>query len=134
MKILLIGEQYSNNLGDQLLCQTVEKILKERYPTFEYISYDLSGRKKKMEKESVLIQKGKNVLRLSKKFRKIENYMLIKHGIERIVSTQKIDAAVFVGGEVFMDFFADKMSVILKALYKKRIKVIRWFDGQIIGC
>ena len=44
MKILLIGEYYSENLGDPLLCQSVERILKERYPQAQIFPFDLTGR------------------------------------------------------------------------------------------
>ena len=37
MKILLIGEYYSENLGDPLLCQSVERILAEGYPEAEIV-------------------------------------------------------------------------------------------------
>ena len=44
MKILLVGEYYSENIGDPLLCRTVERILQEAYPEAEIIPCDLYGR------------------------------------------------------------------------------------------
>ena len=31
MNILLVGERYSANLGDAVICETVEKIIEEKY-------------------------------------------------------------------------------------------------------
>ena len=44
MKILLVGEFYSDNLGDPLLCQTVQKLILQDYPDARIIPFDLTGR------------------------------------------------------------------------------------------
>ena len=43
MKILLVGEYYSENLGDPLLCQTVEKLIAREYPGAQIIPFDMTG-------------------------------------------------------------------------------------------
>ena len=43
MKVLLIGEVYSENLGDPLLCGTVEHLIRQRYPDAEIVNFDMSG-------------------------------------------------------------------------------------------
>jgi len=44
MKILLIGEVYSENLGDGIICETVANLIKNAYPNCEIIMGDLSGK------------------------------------------------------------------------------------------
>lgn len=44
MKILLIGEVYSPNLGDGVICETVAALIKQKYPNCEIVMADLSGR------------------------------------------------------------------------------------------
>ena len=44
MKILLIGERYSANLGDGIICETVESLLRNHYKKSEVIMADISGK------------------------------------------------------------------------------------------
>ena len=44
MRVLLIGECYSDNLGDSVICETVAKILADSFENTAIDFLDLSGR------------------------------------------------------------------------------------------
>ena len=44
MNLLLIGEVYSDNLGDQIIRIITEKVIKEMYPTAQLKFLDIMGR------------------------------------------------------------------------------------------
>lgn len=44
MRCLLVGEYYSENLGDGVLCKSTEILLREIFPNIEIDVWDLSGR------------------------------------------------------------------------------------------
>ena len=44
MRILVIGERYSANLGDPIICETVKYQILENFPDAEIVFADISGR------------------------------------------------------------------------------------------
>lgn len=45
MNILLIGEAYSENLGDGIICETVANLIRKEYPDCTIVVADISGKK-----------------------------------------------------------------------------------------
>lgn len=139
-KILLIGEYYSTNLGDPVLCQTVKRNIEINFPNAEVIPVDLSGKISYEEyyeptRYSLFL---KNFIRASYRLPfilgKSAFYRVYKNNekrhirifslIDKILDNNKVDLAVFAGGALFMDYFPGAIYYIVKKLMLKNIKVI----------
>lgn len=140
MKILLIGEYYSENLGDPLICKIVQKTIVQEYPDATVIPFDMSGRTDMSgyyEIEDYNFSQ-KLFLRCSEMFKGIfhrgalfraylsdqQRYLRTMCCLEEILSKNRIDLAVFAGGSLFMDYFAGIIYCIVRRLACKNIKVI----------
>lgn len=127
-RILIIGEVYSSNLGDGVICETVDYLFSKENETF---LLDISGRTK-YEVNNVLNIKGficskkyehfkkmiKKVLNLvggriqSQRMRSaIDQYK--KHFQEQFYRIQP-DAIIFAGGQMFMGCFLEQIDFIVK--------------------
>lgn len=135
MTCLVIGEYYSSNLGDPLICEIVDKIIKDEFPDVITIPFDLSG--KKNMNEYYPVPKSKSIFsrRIHKRLKKFHFYKRYKthqkekhrfdfltYSLKRILRRNKIDLVVFAGGEMFMDCFAERIYVVMKQL--KGIKTV----------
>lgn len=140
MNVLLIGECYSENIGDPLLCSTVEKTIKDRYPDASVMWFDLSGYIGFSERYD-LLSKGMpfrvflrtinrfpwllKCINLNESIRAdVEKHLRVAFALNDILNTVKIDLAVFAGGAIFMDFFAGVITCVVKKLNRKGIKTI----------
>lgn len=140
MKILLIGEVYSTNLGDPVLCETVEGVIRDAYPDAEITRFDLSG---KIDRDSYYapkehLAKYRWFARLSYRLpflckistelyiynRAPDLYMRIVSMLERLLNHNKFDLAIFAGGSIFMDYFAGSIRSIVKMLSKAQVRVM----------
>ncbi len=140
MKILLVGEYFSTNLGDPLLCRVVENVIKSEYPHAEIIPMDISG---KCDYDSLYTPHRYSALqrmyfRLSYRlpgicarfplFRiyatDVGRHMRVISMLDELLSIHKFDLAVFAGGAMFMDYFAGVIYQTVFALSKKNIPVI----------
>lgn len=137
MRVLLIGECYSDNLGDGVICETVVKILTGSFDITTIDFLDLSGRifyntlyinikKKYTFTERV---KAFSLYRFDFILRNLSSYRVYiqkKATILRIQDMLKYDydIAIFVGGSLFQDYFIGVIYHIVKALNKKNIPVI----------
>lgn len=117
-RILVIGEHFSENLGDGVICQSVEFLIKKTFPDSELILSDLSGRLDFMNEYKGQEQfPGRAKYLISKWTHRALNrntflYTLYVHGrLTRAAnikekSDQEYDLAVFAGGQMFMDYFS----------------------------
>lgn len=142
MKILLIGECYSNNLGDPVLCQTVKYIIEEAYSEAEVIMYDMSGKvgyfshydyhseeykfgHKLLLKLSAHLPKLFLKSRLYRDYIKNETrYIRALYSLDDILNKHSFDLAVFAGGSLFMDYFAGIIFCIVHKLARHKTKMI----------
>lgn len=140
MKVLLIGEIYSINLGDPLLCESVEKLIREKYPDAEIVRLDMSGKVNFQDvycrKDGFLNYRGKmdkarlyvNLLSnraLRKAFsRERFCYTAMWSALCTTLREHQFDLAVFAGGSLFMDYFAAPIYLIVKRLSRAHIKTI----------
>lgn len=140
MKILLIGEVYSDNLGDPLLCESVERLIQDKYPCSEIVRFDMSGRisfqARYTKYKSPLDLAGKidiftlyfslirdrNLYRAFAKDR--SRYISMWCSLCNVMRKQHFDLAIFAGGSLFMDYFAGIINLIVAQLAKKRINTI----------
>lgn len=140
MKILLIGEIYSNNLGDPLLCESVEKRILEMYPNAEIVKFDMSGKINYQDRygscDGFLNVLGK-ADKLKLYYRLLNNKVLrdsCEKAPQRYISMWRslcgtlrkhnFDVAVFAGGGVLMDYFSGIIYLIVKRLSLAHIKII----------
>ncbi|MGN0978385.1 MAG: polysaccharide pyruvyl transferase family protein [Faecousia sp.] len=139
MKILLIGEYYSENLGDPLLCQSVERILKEQYPEAEIIPFDLSGRTgsteyyepkphpaaawiEKQFSDRYLYYRRAAILRAYEQDK--DRCLRVWDSLGELLRGHRFDLAVFAGGSLFMDYFAGVIHLVLRRLALTRTKIL----------
>lgn len=137
MKILVIGETYSSNLGDPLICQSVEWIIaKFSDATIEHM--DLSGRtaflppKYSNEKSRDVVKK--NVLKSYLKQSFLVNFILTRKHSKLLLTQNKkfydeqlnksYDLVIFAGGQMFLDYFIPSIHYIVNLLDKKRVPII----------
>lgn len=139
MKVLLIGERYSSNLGDPIICETVESQLLSKFSQAEIVFTDISGRDgyndTSTNKKHLLIKgrfssfKKKVSIMLTKlgidteyiKFKRA-NINNIKH-IEKVCDSE-FDIAIFAGGQMFKDTFVFPIAEYVKCLSKKNIPIV----------
>lgn len=117
-RILVVGEHFSENLGDGVICQSVEFLIAKNFPDYELVFSDLSGRLTFMnEYKGQERFSGRAKYLLSKWTHRALNkntflYSLYVHGSRtraaniKEKSNQEYDLAVFAGGQMFMDYFS----------------------------
>ena len=137
-KVLLVGEIYSENLGDGVLCQCVEFLIKKYFNKEVMIDYlDLSGRKSYNLKpnKSELLLKWKNLQYLIlkniylydayKKYRANMKEKKLKSNIKNI----DYDIIVFAGGQLLKRDFINKIESVCK-IYPHTVKVFNSVGGD----
>lgn len=140
MNILVIGECYSENLGDAILCETVKKIIDENLKFVHVTLFDISGREnygsyfqpdeKELKKlynirivnKIAFLQKSNIFYGLYKSDEcRYSRTMLL---FDKIFQNNNFDMAVFAGGAMFMDYFAGLIYYIVRKLNRAHIKTI----------
>lgn len=124
MTFLVVGEYYSTNLGDPLICETVASIIQDNYKNAKIIPFDISGKKSMTEKYElhnkslpIGLHRKLKLFPFYKKYlnkKKMEKkYRFLTEPLNKIKRTNRIDLIVFAGGEMFMDYFAERIRVIV---------------------
>lgn len=142
-KVLVVGEHFSENLGDGIISHSVEFLIRESFPEAELIRSDLSGRKQFMnayKRQHLLsVRTGHYIFKqLHRNLNKHTlPYALFVHGrfnrwvrIKNI-SRREYDLAVFTGGQLFMDYFSLPIHQYMKELSKRGTPTI--FNSCGIG-
>lgn len=139
MKILLIGEVYSENLGDGVLCQTVNKVILSQYPDAKIIMFDISGKTdydayyesfncNQMRKMYYRLAYRIPVLNQNKIFKAIgkdaERHIRVVAGLKSLIKENTFDLAIFAGGSLFMNYFAGVIYLIVNMLSRAKINVL----------
>lgn len=125
MKILIIGERFSENLGDPLLCLVTKKIIEKIYDDSEIDILDISGRTGygttiyKREKAWRRIFNVIPILRLKNSTGKKE----LKLYFEKKVKKGNYDLILFAGGQLFISFFYYPISYIVSLAEKEHMPV-----------
>ena len=126
-KILIVGEIYSDNLGDGVLCKTVKNIIEENIDC-EIELLDLSARDyygeyfkykwyEKIIKRMFLLAYKVNLVNLGK-----INVLFKDRYYDKF--DRYYDLILFAGGQMFMDYFVFPIKKILNIASKKNIPVI----------
>lgn len=140
MKILIIGERYSSNLGDPIICESVEWLIKREIPNVKISFLDLSARedygyelsnKKLVNSGRISSLKKKLSISLTKlgvdteyiKFKRIHKNK-IRYFDDFFKDNNDIDLAIFAGGQMFKDTFIFPIATVVKYLNIKNIPVL----------
>lgn len=141
MNILLIGECYSENIGDQAVSLSTKWLIENvSIQDVEFSVLDLSGRdsfsleKKFYLKDSSFLTKLRNYLSSIS----LIDYLLKKNSAKRldgyykrIINQKDFDCAIFCGGQLINETFVCQMELVTSYLMKKNIPVI--YSGIGIG-
>ncbi len=141
MNVLLVGEIYSENLGDPLLCGVVENVIKQKYQDANIYKLDMSGRDNSSNSHfkrrrkfwgvrilTKMLGKTKRRWKIFAIFRLIDEdknrFLNVLDLLDNIISQEKIDFVVFAGGSIFMDYFAATIYCIVKRFKNKKTNII----------
>ncbi len=140
MKILLVGEYYSQNLGDPVLCQTVEHSIMGAFPDAQIIPFDMSGKTGfdtyfkpthyshaqnwyfRLAYRAPFLLKNFPLCRVIQQ--ETDRYMRTMCMLDTILEQESFDLVIFAGGSIFMDYFAGIIYGIVSRLAKKKIPII----------
>ena len=140
MKILLVGEYYSTNLGDPLLCRTVQRAIEDAYPDVQVIPFDLSGKTGYGEYYDAKTYSAalRRYFRMKNRcpgiWRRIRQYRLIAKEEARYVRVAALlddmlekhtfDMVIFAGGAMFIDHFAGVIHLVLRRVAHTNAKIM----------
>lgn len=134
MKLLILGELYSTNLGDGIICESVKKIIQTNLnEKIEIIMEDISCRNEYISEknESNYYQNEGNHLigKLKKivyKFPYItyKRQIILKNKKIKSICDKKYDLVIFAGGNLFMDYFVLYISTFVKYFSKNKTPII----------
>lgn len=139
MRILLIGECYSSNLGDGVICDTVANLIKEKYNNAVITRFDLSGRSDFGQYHTQYLDTKSfawlcrieyripwliNWHPFFREFKKDDIRYAISLGYLNTVLKDQYDLAIFAGGSLFMDYFAGMLYCVTYELNKRKIPMI----------
>lgn len=144
-KVLIVGEIYSGNLGDGVICEVVNNFFSKQ---FETRYFDLSGRDNFIKNNNLvddfyIFNEQKNYLKSKikkilfklgyKKNGKNLNEIVKKANdkFDLLVRNYQPDIILFAGGQMFIDSFINQIEYICKYAEKNNIKVI--FNACGIG-
>ena len=140
MKILLVGEYFSKNLGDPVLCQTVEHSILDAFPNVQVIPFDMSGKTGfdtyfqpssysdvqnwyfRLSYRTPFILKRFPLCRVIQQ--DTDRYMRTMCMLDGVLAKVSIDLVVFAGGSIFMDYFAGIIYGIVKRCARRNIPII----------
>lgn len=127
-KILVVGAMYSLNLGDAVICDIVKKICENESGMAAEL-FSISGSKGflKVPKAADHQKKDTLVQRLKKSY--LYRRLTIKHSHRALIcnlaelNASEVALIVFAGGQLFMEYFAAQIKLIVDWAQKKGIKV-----------
>jgi polysaccharide pyruvyl transferase WcaK-like protein len=139
-KILLLGEYYSDNLGDGIICECVEYLLRQKFKDYDILKSDLSGRSnypsfdqnsldrssiKSAPYKRILVNVGKRLLKSNTfLWEYYANGRVGKRKVINKVCNEDYSVAVFAGGQIFMDYFGIPVYRYVNLLARKNIPVV----------
>ncbi|OUQ04142.1 hypothetical protein B5E91_11530 [Thomasclavelia spiroformis] len=138
MRILLIGEVYSSNLGDGVICETAYSIIKKKYKNMEVEFFDLTFRNYflKYEDFTPIFNEKNNKIKIKQVIfdnffnnnfgEFIIKYKEIQHNKDKlkILCKNQYNLCIFAGGSLFMDYFCLSIYKIIKICSKNEIPIV----------
>ncbi|MGI6537819.1 MAG: polysaccharide pyruvyl transferase family protein [Caldicoprobacterales bacterium] len=138
MNVLVIGERFSSNLGDPIICESVEFLIHKHFPNAKITFADISGRDSFIEPKNTDTQIIQGRLSSIKKkisltFTKMgvdTEYIKFRKAHKRIENfiyeacNQDFDLAIFAGGQLFKDTFVLPINDFVSHLSSRNIPII----------
>lgn len=125
--VLLVGEWASSNLGDQILCNCVEYLLKENFHNIKINRFDISNgfgldivKKIKWLPYRIFYKFFSTEEKRNRCYRRLKA-IWIKKDLE--LNKTKTDLIVFCGGQMFMDYFALQIESVVEYSKEKNIPI-----------
>ena len=133
--VLIVGEKFSDNLGDGVIFDCVKYLIIQQFPGTLILEADLSGKTKRKVNEIRILRKRMfpydiylNFKKYLYKFATIKRMRIIVNKQLRIyikkACIQKVDFAVFAGGQIFREHFTIVLREYIKQLNKHSIPII----------
>lgn len=132
MKVLIIGECYSSNVGDQIVASITQALLGRIFPSSFIYLLDLSGRDEvnttHIDRTLTLSQQLRSqllkyipffdtILKRVSRNRRLRRYRMV-------INSNKYDLAVFCGGQLINSTFTEQMRDVAKLLQQANIPTI----------
>lgn len=126
--ILLVGEWYSANLGDQILCSCVQNIILKNFKRINTIKFDttygngMSWKKKiSVLPHRIRYKFNKDVKQRTDDYNRLKcNW--IKSDLRSL--NENIDIIIVCGGQIFLDYFVDNIRLIVNYAHLNSIPII----------
>lgn len=122
-RVLLVGERYSTNLGDGVIYQTVERMIRANFPDASIYGLDLSGRVTYSDDVDWL-QTSFDAMLAKYLSADVARARLVRRQLRAILDKRPVDAIVFVGGQLLMDYFVRPMAAVVNEAERRGIPVI----------
>ncbi|CUO14535.1 polysaccharide pyruvyl transferase CsaB [Turicibacter sanguinis] len=123
MNVLLIGERYSNNLGDGVIYDVVETMVGNIFEDIKVICIDISGNNKYALNTNINKKTKIRNKYIHSKLSVIKRSLFLEKNLNQL-DFDKIDLAIFVGGQLFSEYFSRQIYIIAKKLNKYNIPVL----------
>ncbi|QQP71129.1 polysaccharide pyruvyl transferase family protein [Carnobacterium sp. CS13] len=131
MKVLLIGEVYSENLGDGVICETVASLIRKEYSNCTLVMGDISGKKGYEDNPNTKKSHAK-LFNFNRHFHSAIEYPLYlllnsskgKKTFIQDICDDDYDIAVFAGGQLLFNHFIIPISRYVRALSEKGVPVV----------
>lgn len=145
MKILVIGEKFSDNLGDGVICDSVAYLIKQKYVHAKITFADISGREgfntsiiKSSSYNRRKIQLTKKIIAKAIGFLGVDiNYFKFRRRSKSIMNyvnnicASNYDLAIFAGGQLLKDTFVFPIKAFVEKLREKNTPII--FNAVGVG-
>ena len=135
MKILLIGEIYSSNLGDQLVCETTKYLVSKYVPISNIFYLDIMLRENKNNKnvsdEKTLFNIIKNKISINNVIKQYIKKIILKKKYEICINKINPDIVIFTGGQLLSTTFYTYLNAMFEVLNNKKIPI--YFNSVGIG-
>lgn len=134
MKILLLGEKFSANLGDGVICQVTENFISSQMKC-DILSKDISFRHGYLDNKSIgfypLRKKigyiKRKLIYLFREIGLLSYFDVFKSDnqvrIKMLISQTEPDAIIFAGGQLFMDTFLSRIATVISISEKMQIPI-----------
>lgn len=132
MKVLIIGECYSNNVGDQIVASITKALIGRLYPTSFIYLLDLSGRDgvntthigSAQTLSQQLRTKFLKYIPFFDEIRKLVGRSRRQRHYRKVINSHKYDLAIFCGGQLINSTFTEQMRDVAKLLHHASVPTI----------
>lgn len=128
MNILILGEVFSQNLGDAVICKTAYMVCKKEFPNAQIDMLDLSGRENYQRFfqaslwQKVYFRITDIIYSRLPTYDRPRAYGVVLSKLRKEIKEKKYDVAVFSGGALFTPYFLKRIYKIVSICEKMMLK------------